>query len=256
MAQYWFLVGVCSGTVLGVSGAGGAMVSVPLFVWIFNYSVKDVMTCSLLCAVLGATINWVAQRRNTNFKAVLSVVSTSWIGSRIGVQLKASIPEWALVLVFLAVCTLMMRSLWGKKKEIKPLLNLNGVKGWSLCLSSGVGIGALTALTGLGGGVVLVPLFFGLLGLEFSQAVSSSLLSTVFFASSSFLFQWKNAMTLLDRWDFLSLLGGTFIAAASVKVGISKVKKHHFDQLRRWTLSAVICVALFSLTMRTFFPKS
>ena len=75
---------------------------------------------------------------------------------------------------------------------------------------SGLGVGSLAGLFGVGGGFLIVPLLHSLMGLSMQRAIASSLLIIALVASSGFLAH--TLITPIADWHLLTLLGAGAIA--------------------------------------------
>ena len=51
------LIGVIVGLIMGLTGAGGALISIPLFLSLMNVSLKEATVLSLIAVMLGSLIN-------------------------------------------------------------------------------------------------------------------------------------------------------------------------------------------------------
>ena len=78
------------------------------------------------------------------------------------------------------------------------------------CLLTGVATGVISALCGVGGGIIMVPAFVGLLGLAQKNAVATSLAAIILTALASSV---RNTGNQLVDWRAAVLTG---IAAATV----------------------------------------
>ena len=64
----------------------------------------------------------------------------------------------------------------------------------ALCVMVGVATGVISALCGVGGGIIMVPAFVGLLGMNQKNAVATSLAAIILTALASSVRNWGNQL--------------------------------------------------------------
>jgi uncharacterized membrane protein YfcA len=177
------VLGFFGGVLTGVAGVGGGIVFVPALVYAAKWEIQEAVAASFVIIVfssLSGTIRNVRSADPPNWRAAALLTSTVAPASLIGVYVSSvSAPvvvqvAFAGVLLALAYPTARGGSDHSEesRKKLPP----------ALVLLAGVGIGALSGLVGVGGGVVMVPLLVLGLGLTTKRAVSTSL-AVVFFTS-------------------------------------------------------------------------
>lgn len=179
------LVGAAGGFMAGMLGVGGGIIFIPLLTWLFSLLglpqeeiVRFTLANSILLVVVsGLTGTWKQYRLGEwQWRKVLSIgVPGAIVSYTVTYAIQHgdwySKPRFNMVfLVFLAISTGNM--ILGKKSdpeaktpEEKPLL----------AVLVGILAGAVVALSGLGGGVIMVPLFRMLLKMPMRQATGLSL---------------------------------------------------------------------------------
>jgi uncharacterized membrane protein YfcA len=246
----WGVIGIAVGVVLGLTGSGGAIVAVPLFRELTNASLQHVTVYSLFAVIFGAFLNWIFQRRSTELLVAFVMASFSTFGSLAARQAKAGFSNATIAAAILLLCSYSLYSVWRKKKSehtrTADSLLLKLLKG----AFSGVVLGALTTITGLGGGVVLVPWLIGPMGLSLRSAVPTSLLTIVLSSTISLALQYKNIAHLVEVTSILCLLLGATASAISVRWFTKELAEHRLNLIRKWVLTLVICVAILSLVGR------
>lgn len=165
------------GLAMGLLGAGGSILSVPIFVYVLGFEAKQAIAMSL--AVVGATslVGVVRHGRlgNVNLRIALTFGPIAMLGTYLGARLSvffSGTEQLALFgAVMLAASFFMLRDHYPAPSERRhPAVAL------ALVVLGAFGVGILTGLAGVGGGFLIVPVFIFLLRLPVKQAVGTSLL--------------------------------------------------------------------------------
>lgn len=171
-------VAVVVGTVVGLVGAGGAIIAVPALVYLVGLPPDDAVPTSLLVVGLSSLAGLLPRRHtgiNWTLVAVLGVAGfpASWAGAAVSERLDPDV----LMLLFAAVMVLagtrMLlagRGTPGVRPAGPPVpgLLLRGA-------AAGLAVGFLTGLLGVGGGFLLIPALTLFLRVPLQQAVGTSL---------------------------------------------------------------------------------
>jgi hypothetical protein len=149
------LAGGFIGAVLGFIGAGGAMLSVPILLYIFDFT-PQAATTAALAVVLSAAISGLLPKiksKEVLFKEAFVIWGIGLL-TNLGFSLVAHrIPDsvittgFAIVLV-VAGTSMLIKPIAGTEKKV-PLL-------WLIVIS--LVIGSLTGLFGIGGGFLAIPI--------------------------------------------------------------------------------------------------
>lgn len=254
MNLLWEVIGAAGGFVLGLTGAGGAIISVPLFVHAGGLSVRHATVVALVIVVLGAAFNWFAQRRNVDYLAAGVLAAASVVGSRLLVPVKAAAPTGLIVGLFSAVALFSLYAVW--KRDGRPpagqagRVKVSGVGGALVLVPAGVLIGGLVTMTGLGGGTLLMPFFIGVMGFSFPRAVATSLFGTMLVAGGSLLAQQRLIVRVVDASHFLDLVLGAVAAAVLVRLTVRRMPVGQVNEIRRWILTVVVIFAVAGMVSR------
>ncbi|WP_323846812.1 sulfite exporter TauE/SafE family protein [Microbulbifer magnicolonia] len=187
-------VGLVVGMVLGLTGAGGSIFAVPLYIVLLGLPINDAMGMSL-GAVSAAALTGVLLRNRSRDLAwrpgLLLAVSGMpaapvgrWLGAQIDAKLLLS--GFALLAISLAV------RMWQQagRHRYAPVANAlpaNGSSSGALLLA-GAAAGLLSGLFGVGGGFLIVPLLTLHLGMEARSAVGTSLVVIALVSAAGFAF--------------------------------------------------------------------
>lgn len=242
MALSFLIVGLIVGMVLGITGAGGALVAIPVFIHGFGYSLKDATVLSLLAVSLGGFLNLLPVYRNVERKLGIILFLSASFGVYLSSTWKTWTPDIVIKVLIIFVSLYALWVSWTSKTrtetEIKPSGKILGV-------IIGFFLGILTTLTGLGGGVLIFPALKGPLGLNDLRAVATGLLVIALTSSLSLLSQWS-ALTLAgDEVFFLS--AGTILSVILVTRILKSVSECHAQLARRLLFSVVVTLAIVTL---------
>jgi uncharacterized protein len=93
-----------------------------------------------------------------------------------------------------------------------------------IALLTGLAAGVLGALCGVGGGVIMVPAFVGLMGLHHKQAVATSMAVIIVTAIAATA---NNARTQLVDWKLVAIVGAASALAAWYGTDLMRSLSNH-----------------------------
>lgn len=225
----WFLIGIflltgsISGLAAGFFGIGGGLIAIPIFLWVFEsqniggtHVVQLTYGTNLFVIIFNSLL--ASYRHSINKQVLWPVVPFialfSITGALIGSGLATWIPGKFLKLLF---SLLLIYSSGRLILNLRPEVRLQpppitGKKRRYFSILTGLIAGLTSGLTGLGGGVVTIPLLIGLLHLPVKMVAgtsSSIMIFTAFAATSGY---------ILAGWNKPDLPPGTigyvYMAAA------------------------------------------
>lgn len=189
----WLGAGV--GAVLALTGAGGAILAVPLLVFGLHMGMAQAGPVGLLAvtlaAVVGAWLGWRADR--LRWRAALFMAGAGMLASPVGFWLAHALPERPLTVIFAAVLVASSVRMWRQAmaspgtaadtRTASPACRLDAATGrlrWTgrcaLALAAtGAMAGLLSGLLGVGGGFVLVPALLLATDLPMAAAMATSM---------------------------------------------------------------------------------
>lgn len=247
----WSLIGAIVGITLGLTGAGGAVIGVPLFILWGGMGLKEATVVSLVAVFLGAMMNGVSQRRFAVPRIAILTAGASWIGATGAAQYKASAPEWILKVLFMSLVLTGLFFVWKKKNPKEKSVSSSASSGpafQAMVLAGGVVLGVITTLTGLGGGVVLLPWYLGPLGLAPATAVATSLVTVALAAIVSMISQASSLAVLWNPDQLAPLAAGTLLSSVIVRTLLNRLSPARTDLLRKVVYSVVAGVSLWAMT--------
>ena len=176
------IAGIFIGVMLGLTGGGGSLLTVPALIYLGDLPIKDAIATSLLIVALTSMFALMLQVRlgNINWRIGLKFSFLSMVGAYLGARIAIFIPELIILGLFyiiMVACgyTMIIKiNVHHPDDQSGPHDNLN-LKSLKL-IAVGLAMGAFTGLVGAGGGFLVVPILVLLTGLSMQIAVGTSLL--------------------------------------------------------------------------------
>jgi len=169
------LLGLAIGVVVGAVGGGGAILALPVLIYVLDQPVGPASTASLVVVSVAAAIGAgsLARHGRVCWRLAFRFAVPAALGSLLGTAASRSVGGGALVLAFVPVMLLAAVATWTRKGDDAdggcpdpPLARV---------VIAGLGVGAMTGFFGVGGGFVIVPVLTMWLGAPFRRAVATSL---------------------------------------------------------------------------------
>jgi uncharacterized membrane protein YfcA len=188
-------LGLLVGVVLALTGAGGAILAVPLLVFGLHLTMSQAGPVGLLAvaiaAALGAFLGW--RERRLRYKAAGLMAVCGLLASPAGFWLSQRLPNAPLVALFAATLVVVAwRTLRNANRELRgeaharpaaPPCRLDlhtGKLHWTMpcaraLAAAGASAGFLSGLLGVGGGFVIVPTLLAVTDLPMKAVVATSM---------------------------------------------------------------------------------
>lgn len=241
------LMGIC----LGLLGAGGSILAIPIFIYFFNIPVLKSTTYSLCVVSIVAMLGFIKSRKNVVLSKAFHFAIPSVTGvflSRFFIlpHLPSSLGfislNKALILLLVtfmfAASYFMIRPLKIKKSN----QNSNETKNIQVH-ALGFFVGIFMGFLGSGGGFLIIPILILFLKLNMTQAVATSLSIISINSCIGFLAD----KTPLYASDYVQLLKFLSIAILGMLIGIALNKKIDASKLKTafgWFI-VIIGIAIF-----------
>ncbi|MBY0501863.1 MAG: sulfite exporter TauE/SafE family protein [Alphaproteobacteria bacterium] len=237
----WAIVGAASGIILGLAGTGGGVISIPILMALGGYNIKEASAYGLLALTVGAALSWVIQRKNTIYPISAVLVLFAGTFAFLSAPLKVMAPHWVINLFLNATCVFALFSLWVLRKPEDP--GEDRALSFRLKTASigGMITGFLSTMTGLGGGVVIIPWLTGITRIRFEQAMACSLLTIAITAPIS---AWRQGKVDLTLEEWLALGTGILITSLIVKKLTTYISPRPLVLARKLTLTGVIIISM------------
>ncbi|HKS05169.1 MAG TPA: sulfite exporter TauE/SafE family protein [Gemmatimonadaceae bacterium] len=163
------------GATLGLFGGGGAVLTLPVFVYVLGVPVKSAVPMSLFvigtASIVGAAERWRRTRFDPRRAAWLG--AAAMVGAFFGAQIGIALPVRAQMSIFaVVVIVAASRMLYRATKENHTPHSLP----WGLDYVVFALIGVLTSVIGVGGGFLFVPALVTVLGIPMAEATGISMM--------------------------------------------------------------------------------
>lgn len=170
--------GLVIGFVVGGVGGGGAILALPVLVYVLGERVGPASTASLIVIAVAAAVGAgaLAFGGHVCWRLALTFSAPAAVGSLLGAIANAAVSPQVLILAFVPLMLVAAAATWrrasggsGDGEGECP------APAWPRVLAGGSGVGALTGFFGVGGGFLIVPVLTLWLGAGFRRAVATSL---------------------------------------------------------------------------------
>ncbi len=232
--------GAFIGAVLGLVGAGGAMLTVPVLLYIFHFSPIQATTASLAVVFLAAFAGVIPKWRKGEVlpREALAVSGLGLItnlgASMLAKQIAPNLITTGFATVMLIAGLSMLRpTISGRAEKRIPL---------SILIIMSLVIGAMTGLFGVGGGFLAIPVLVRFFHTPQSKAAGTSLLIIALNCLISFL--GHHAIWSQVRWSLPIYIG-------SAAIVVSLLASHHSSKLSPIILRRGLASLLFGVTAFT-----
>ncbi len=177
------ILGLGAGVLSGMFGIGGGVVIVPMLITLFSFELRPAIATSLGALMMPVAILAVITYYRAGLLRVWTAAAVAVgliIGGVVGAQIQSAMSIGSLKALY---GVFLIYAAW-RFIEPRKLLKLappSVVKDpvtdspWYLLLGVGFGAGIVSALFGVGGGIVIVPVLVGLLHFDQKVAVGTSL---------------------------------------------------------------------------------
>lgn len=171
-------LGLAIGLVVGAVGGGGAILALPVLVYVLGEEVGAASTGSLVVVAIAAGIGGgaLALRGHVCWRVALTFSAPAAAGALLGTLGNTAVGPQLLVLAFVPVMLVAAAATWHRAAQVGsddaglcPDVPLRRIAG------AGVGVGVLTGFFGVGGGFLIVPLLTLWMAFSFRRAVATSL---------------------------------------------------------------------------------
>ena len=229
----WAVIGaLVIGLSLGLTGAGGSILTFPVLVHFAGVEPRNAVAVSLFVVGITAVVGAVQRA----FMGHLHLPAAGWfaisgiIGAVAGSRFTHLVPPSLLVLLFAGLMLVVgFRSWFGKSDASNPMPECRPTR----CFLAGAGVGVLTGFLGVGGGFLLLPALTRFARLPVPVAAGTSLAIIAVNALGGFLGHVRHAE--ID-W----LVAGVFAVISVVAVLLSGRFAGKLDPRRLRRIFAVV----------------
>lgn len=182
MMQRLILIGACAGALSGLLGVGGGVIIVPLLALWLHFPQKEAQATSLIAIVFISVAGAVsyASAGNVLFLPALLIATAGIFGTFLGAFLLHRLAEKHVQSIFILIlCGVAVRLALGTQHggvEAADSFGIWQLIGFGL---TGLTMGTLSSLVGIGGGIILVPLLIFGFGIGSHSAQGTSLVAMI-----------------------------------------------------------------------------
>jgi uncharacterized membrane protein YfcA len=253
------MIGISVGLIMGLTGAGGSMLSVPLLMFFLHIKMVDAISITLISIAVSSSIGafFYLRLKILRYKAAILIGLTGALFSPLGVLVSHHIPNTPLMLIFSAVLIFTsLRTLFKpthvQNQEISKdnpyfpcRLNQSTNKLiWTLpCIKtlvlSGSFAGFFSGLLGIGGGLIVTPTLNKFTNLSTPATLATSLGILAIISTGGALF---SMATQTIQWN----IALPFVISATIGIMISKLFITKIRKVRAQQIFALFsfCVGL------------
>lgn len=242
------------GLSLGILGGGGSILTVPIFVYVLRYGVRESIAMSLvvvgLTSAVGAVGHW--RSGNTNLRAAVVFTPVAMIGTFFGARLALHVSESLQLALFAVIMLAAAVFMFTGARSIAERMSQGGSPGRGAATVAlvGAGVGVLTGLLGVGGGFLIVPALVLLAALPMKEAVGTSLL-VISLNCASGVAGYLGHVAM----DWVLLAQFSLVAFVGVGVGTWLVRFISQNQLRRGFAVFLVIMGIFVLVKGKVKPE-
>ena len=251
-------LGLAIGALLGLLGGGGSILAVPALVYGVGQPLAAAVPTSLLVVGISSATAVIPRLRQRQVQwRIAAVFGASGALAAFGGAAVNRLLDPRIVMIGFAA--LMVAAGIRMLREHVPIggdcaLPGGGVN-WRGCLpkaiGSGVVVGFLSGLFGVGGGFLIIPALVFLLGLPMTVAVGTSLLIVVINSTAGFVAHAGSA-----DLDYATAVVFTLAAVAGSLAAARFGSRLPADRLRRWFAYLVFAVAAFVMIQAVLNPSA
>jgi uncharacterized protein len=234
------IAGVAIGSVLGFVGAGGSMLAVPIFLYVFGLSPVAATTASLLVVFVGAASGALPRikQKEVLIKEALVIWAIGLVTNLTGAYYLPRIPEnvvltgFALVLIVAGISMLIPTPQQVTERKVSPLA----------LIAISLVIGALTGLFGIGGGFLAIPILILFYNVAPTKAAGTSLFIIMINTLTGFFAHYRHWSDV--DWSLPIII-------AIVALVISRIASHRSSRVSPATLKRAFAYFVFAIALFT-----
>ncbi|OJV47054.1 MAG: hypothetical protein BGO28_01220 [Alphaproteobacteria bacterium 43-37] len=184
LIAFGYFLAVAVGFSLGVFGTGGAILTIPIFVYIWQFQNKQAIASGFVIVVLvGLIAAWKHYKDgHINFKLLILFAPTAMLGTFFGVSLSHDIPDGIQLLMLAIVMitsALLMLIPYHTPEEASDGDSSFKIAHPILFCLLGLSVGIIVGLVGIGGGFIILPILVSLVHVPMRQAIGTTLMIAI-----------------------------------------------------------------------------
>ena len=226
---------ICSGILIGslqaFLGLGGAIIAVPLLVFLFGFPIHDATVSSLGIVFISSLFGILPRlrHRTVDFRVALALAFWGIPGAMLGAFLAGNVSSQALkisfaLVLFISAFFSATHRPTGSQKQGR----------WYLIAGLGITVGFMSGFLGVGGGIIAVPALMIFFRMPIALAAGTSLLIVLINSTSALASHFEQAKDL--DW---TTPGGIGLVAAITSVLMAKVARATKPKANQFLLTIV-----------------
>lgn len=244
----FLIMGLILGLVLGLSGSGGAIIGIPLIIWMTKAPLAQATTLVLPIVGMAAFVTWIPQRHSTQWRIVGMTTLPMILSAAVTGLLKPYIPNELILALLIGFPIWGLWSTWIRNthpSEYQPVASFP-------LRSVGLGAlaGSLTTLTGLGGGLMLVPILKRGFNLSIAAAVSSSLVMITISTLVAMSTLWvHDQLHVFPVHDLSLIFLGLSLVAVALRGWVTRCPATLHRLIQKWVYSLVLALSVAGIIL-------
>lgn len=228
------------GLSLGLLGGGGSILTVPILVYLLGIDPKTAIPISLIIVGLGALVGGARHyfKGNVRVRETIAFFPSAMVGAWVGARLAIHLSSVVQMVIFGSMTILAAFSMLKKQKDVT---SDHQVRLFPL-FSSGLGVGLLTGIVGVGGGFMIVPALIFFASMPITYAIGTSLVIIALNSFAGFL-GYLGLVTI--PWGFTALFSS--LVMVGILVGIKTSERLNPQQLKTAFAVMLLLVGIFVL---------
>jgi uncharacterized membrane protein YfcA len=235
-------IGLILGLLLGLTGAGGSLVALPLLLSL-QLPLRDAIGVSLGAVAMSALIGAIPRARlgQVAWRPVLLLAICGLPGNAIGQWLGRHLPENVLIVCFCILVLWSAQRMWrGAGLDRQAVTHTRP----AALLLVGLAVGVLSGLMGVGGGFLIVPALLWFTSLSLLSAMATSMAVIALVSGGGFL------LYLTDAHPPLLLLGGLAAGGASGVLTGNLLAQRLNSQILQRLFAVMLVIVSISLAVQ------
>ncbi|OBU02176.1 sulfite exporter TauE/SafE family protein [Morganella psychrotolerans] len=247
--------GAVTGLIISTTGVGGGVIVLPILAYLYGMNaLMAVATANLLSMLMKITSSWLHYRLgNIPLKRamiVIAIMLPATFGASLLVSYLASVPAWQTTVdktINLLVVAAILFSLWLFIRRMffsppLPPADASDPVSVRALLLPGIAAGVVLGATGVGGGIVVLPMLLRYARMDIRQAIGTSIFVTTLLSGSSAIAYMQDGHT--DVTLALWLFAGSLLSMPLTKILLIRMPDRAFQYA---TLVLILCSAVMMI---------
>jgi len=205
--------GMVIGFSLGLTGGGGSIFAVPLLIYGLGTGAREAVVISLAAvgatSLLGAALRW--RTAELELRGGLLFAIGGLLGAPLGSAIGRRLPETLTLIGFALLMATVGFRMWRQRPSLprrdEHRLQLTP-QSIAIILTTGLLVGVLSGVFGVGGGFIIVPALIFVTGIPIHRAITTSLLVIAVICASGVVSNSLSGESLPLRLTTLFICGG------------------------------------------------